>query len=162
MDLATAVGLLCGLVVVVTLIFLGGDLRMFYDVHALIVIIGGVLAATLVRFTFSGILHGLPLGIKFAFSMRSSHPRELIDELTQIAEVVGKNGPMALENIQVDDSFSARASATSPTATTASSSRTPWSATGTSSCTISRRVRRSTARWAIAPPPGAWSARSLA
>jgi chemotaxis protein MotA len=105
MDLATAVGLLCGLVVVVTLIFLGGDLRMFYDVHALIVIIGGVLAATLVRFTFSGILHGLPLGIKFAFSMRSSHPRELIDELTQIAEVVRKNGPMALENIQVDDSF---------------------------------------------------------
>jgi chemotaxis protein MotA len=108
MDLATAVGLLCGLVVVVTLIFLGGDLRMFYDLHALIVIGGGVLAATLVRFTFSDMLHGLPLGIKFAFSMRSTHPRELIDELTQIAEVVRKNGPMALENIQVDDSFLAQ------------------------------------------------------
>jgi hypothetical protein len=32
MDLATAVGLMCGLAVVVTLIFLGGDLRMFYDI----------------------------------------------------------------------------------------------------------------------------------
>src|ERR671929_1398116 len=108
MDFATGIGFLCGVVVVVTLVFLGGDLRMFYDVHALIVIGGGVLAATMIRFPFSGIAHGIPLGIKFAFSMRSSHPRELIEELTQIAEVVRKNGPMALENIQVDDTFLAQ------------------------------------------------------
>src|SRR5438045_9164524 len=81
---------------------------MFYDVHALIVIGGGVLAATVIRFPFSGIAHGLPLGVKFAFSMRSSHPRELIEELTQIAEVVRKNGPMALESVQVGDSFLAQ------------------------------------------------------
>ena len=108
MDFATGAGVIVGIAVVVTLVFLGGDLRMFYDIHALIVIGGGVLAATMIRFPFSGIAHGLPLGIKFAFSMRSSHPRELIEELTQIAEVVRKNGPMALENIQVDDTFLAQ------------------------------------------------------
>src|SRR5215218_2209441 len=108
MDFATGVGFLVGIAVVLTLVFLGGDLRMFYDVHALIVIGGGVLAATMIRFPFSGIAHGLPLGFKFAFSMRSSHPRELIEELTQIAEVVRKNGPMALESVQVDDSFLAQ------------------------------------------------------
>lgn len=108
MDFATAVGFVCGVAVVVTLIFLGGDLRMFYDIHALIVIGGGVLAATMIRFPFSAIAHGLPMGIKFVFSIRSSHPRELIEELTQIAEVVRKNGPMALENVQVDDSFLAQ------------------------------------------------------
>ena len=108
MDFATGAGVIVGIAVVVTLVFLGGDLRMFYDVHALIVIGGGVLAATMIRFPFSGIAHGLPLGVKFAFSMRSSHPRELIEELTQIAEVVRKNGPMALENIQVNDTFLAQ------------------------------------------------------
>ena len=108
MDFATGVGFLVGIAVVVTLVLLGGDLRMFYDVHALIVIGGGVLAATMIRFPFSGIAHGLPLGFKFAFSMRSSHPRELIEELTQIAEVVRKNGPMALESVKVDDSFLAQ------------------------------------------------------
>jgi chemotaxis protein MotA len=108
MDFATGVGFLVGIAVVLTLVLLGGDLRMFYDVHALIVIGGGVLAATMIRFPFSGIAHGLPLGFKFAFSMRSSHPRELIEELTQIAEVVRKNGPMALESVQVDDSFLAQ------------------------------------------------------
>jgi chemotaxis protein MotA len=108
MDIATALGFLAGIAVVITLIFLGGDLRMFYDVHAIIVIFGGTLAATMIRFPFSGIKYGIPLGIKFAFSMRSSHPRDLIDELTQIAEVTRKNGPMALENVQVDDTFLAQ------------------------------------------------------
>src|SRR5215207_745266 len=50
MDFATGVGFLVGIAVVLTLVLLGGDLRMFYDVHALIVIGGGVLAATMIRF----------------------------------------------------------------------------------------------------------------
>ncbi len=50
MDIATGVGLVAGCIVVVTLILMGGDLRMFYDVHALIVIFGGSFAATLIRF----------------------------------------------------------------------------------------------------------------
>src|SRR4051812_46660533 len=162
MDFATGVGFLVGIAVVLTLVLLGGDLRMFYDVHALIVIGGGVLAATMIRFPFSGIAHGLPLGFKFAFSMRSSHPRELIEELTQIAEVVRKNGPMALESVEVGDTFLAQGIRYVADGSTRSSSRTRWSATATSSSTISRRDRRSIARWATARPPGAWSARSSA
>ena len=34
MDFATGVGLLVGIAVVLTLILLGGDFRMFYDIHA--------------------------------------------------------------------------------------------------------------------------------
>ena len=114
---------------------------MFYDVHALIVIVGGGMAATMIRFPFSGIAHGLPMGLQLRLHRCASiHPRELIEEMTQIAEVVRKNGPMALENVQVGDTFLAQGTrATSPTATTRSSSRTRWSATATSSCIISRR-----------------------
>jgi chemotaxis protein MotA len=50
MDIATGVGLIAGMLVVVTLILMGGDLRMFYDVHAIIIIFGGSFAATLIRF----------------------------------------------------------------------------------------------------------------
>ena len=41
MDFATSLGLVAGSIVVVALILMGGDLRMFYDVHAVIVIFGG-------------------------------------------------------------------------------------------------------------------------
>jgi len=50
MDISTGLGLLAGAVVLCTLILMGGDLRMFLDVHAAIVISGGSLAATLIRF----------------------------------------------------------------------------------------------------------------
>ena len=70
MDIATGLGLLAGAVVLCTLIFMGGDLRMFLDIHATIVIFGGSFAAALIRFPLSSIFHGLPLGAKFAFLLR--------------------------------------------------------------------------------------------
>jgi len=50
MDIATGLGLAAGAAVIVTLILMGGDLRMFYDIHAIIIIFGGSFAATLIRF----------------------------------------------------------------------------------------------------------------
>lgn len=109
MDIATGVGLLAGVATVVAIILIdGGNFAAYFDKHALIVIFGGSLAATMVRFPFSVILHGLPIGLRYAFSMRSIYPRDLIAELTRVAELVRKNGPMAIENVQVEDTFLAQ------------------------------------------------------
>jgi chemotaxis protein MotA len=108
MDIATPLGLIAGCVVVLALILMGGDLRMFYDVHALIVIFGGSFAATLIRFPLSAMVHGLPLGAKYAFTMRSATQRELIDEITGLAEIVRKAGPIGLEKVETDDVFLAK------------------------------------------------------
>src|SRR3954469_21703584 len=99
MDIATGLGLVAGIVVVGTLILMGGDFRMFYDVHAIIIIFGGSFAATLIRFPISSMLHGLPLGAKFAFSMRRIAQRELIDQIAGFAEIARKQGPIGLEKV---------------------------------------------------------------
>jgi chemotaxis protein MotA len=108
MDIATALGLVAGGIVIVTLILLGGDLRMFYDVHAIIIIFGGSFSATLIRFPLAAMLHGLPLGIRFAFTLRNISTRELVDELANIAEVARKQGPIGLEKIIPEDVFLAK------------------------------------------------------
>jgi len=108
MDIATALGLVAGMIVIVTLILMGGDLRMFYDIHAIIIIFGGSIAATLIRFPIAAMLHGLPLGIKFAFSLRSIGTRELVDELAGLAEIARKSGPVGLEKITPEDAFLAK------------------------------------------------------
>ena len=92
MDIATSLGLLCGVGVVSVVILMGGDLHMFVSEHAFIVIFGGSFAATLIRFPLSSIMHGLPLGAKFAFTMRRMTQRELVDELAGLAEVARKSG----------------------------------------------------------------------
>jgi chemotaxis protein MotA len=108
MDIATGIGLAAGAVVLCTLILMGGDLRMFMDVHALIVIFGGSFAATLIRFPLSSIFHGLPLGAKYAFTMRRMTQRDLVDEIAAIAEVARKQGPIGLERVEVADPFLAK------------------------------------------------------
>ena len=108
MDISTGLGLAFGGFVLVSLILMGGDLRMFLDTHAFIVIFGGSTAATLIRFPLSSIMHGLPLGMKFVFSMRRWTARELVDEIARLAEVARKQGPIGLEKEDVEDSFLAK------------------------------------------------------
>ena len=105
MDIATALGLVAGAIVIMTLILMGGDLRMFYDVHAIIIIFGGSFAATLIRFPIAAMLHGLPLGMRYAFTLRSIGARELVDELAGLAEIARKSGPVGLEKVNPEDPF---------------------------------------------------------
>jgi chemotaxis protein MotA len=108
MDITTGLGLFAGGVVLVTLIMMGGDLRMFADSHAAIVIFGGAAAATLIRFPLVSIMHGLPLGMKFAFTMRRWTARELVEEIAKLAEIARKQGPIGLEKAEVEDQFLAK------------------------------------------------------
>ena len=74
----------------------GRTLILMGDVHATIIIGGGSVAATIIRFPFIAMVHGLPMGIKFAFSMRSTTQRALVGEIAGLAEIVRKSGPMVL------------------------------------------------------------------
>ncbi len=108
MDIATGAGLLAGVIVVASLMLMGGNFGMFYDVHAIIAIFGGSFAATLIRFPLSSILHGMPLGAKFAFTLSRLSARDLVDELARIAEIARKQGPVGLEKVEADDPFLAK------------------------------------------------------
>jgi chemotaxis protein MotA len=108
MDIATGLGMIAGAIVIVTLILMGGELSMFLDSHAFIVIFGGAFAATLIRFPLTSIFHGLPLGMKFAFTVRRWTARELVDEIAVLAEIARKQGPIGLERVPVEDPFLAK------------------------------------------------------
>src|SRR6478672_1627884 len=104
----TGVGLVCGIIVVSVMIFMGGDLHMFISEHAALIVIGGSIAATMIRFPLSAILHGLPLGAKFAFTISRLSARDLVDELARIAEIARKQGPVGLEKVETDEPFLAK------------------------------------------------------
>jgi hypothetical protein len=107
MDITTLLGLVVGGIVLSTLILMGGDFRMFYDIHAVIIIFGGSFAATLIRFPLSAILRHAA-GCKFAFTMSRLSARDLVDELARIAEIARKQGPVGLEKVETDEPFLAK------------------------------------------------------
>ncbi len=108
MDIMTGIGLVCGIIVIATMMLLGGDLSLFVSEHAVIIIFGGSIAATMIRFPLSALVHGLPLGAKFAFTMSRLSAHELVDELARIAEIARKQGPVGLEKVETNEPFLAK------------------------------------------------------
>src|SRR5579859_5437993 len=105
MDIMTGAGLVACIIVVATIMLLGGNLGIFLSDHAAIIVFGGSIAATMIRFPLGVMLHGLPLGAKFAFTMSRLSARDLVDELARIAEIARKQGPVGLEKVETDEPF---------------------------------------------------------
>jgi chemotaxis protein MotA len=108
MDIMTGAGLVAGIIVIATMMLLGGDLHLFVSEHAIIIIFGGSIAATMIRFPLGVMLHGLPLGAKFAFTMSRLSARDLVDEHAPHAEIARKQGPVGLEKVETDEPFLAK------------------------------------------------------
>lgn len=108
MDIMTGVGLVFGIIVVASMMLSGGNFTMFISDHAAIIIFGGSIAATMIRFPLKVILHGMPLGIKYAFTMSRLSARDLVDELARIAEIARKQGPVGLEKVETNEPFLAK------------------------------------------------------
>ncbi|MBO6757941.1 MAG: MotA/TolQ/ExbB proton channel family protein [Roseibium sp.] len=103
MDLATLIGIVGAFGIVVTAIFLGGSFGQFVDLPSILIVIGGGLAATLIRFQLSDIIAAFGTGFKVALAGKSAAPRDLIEEMTNLGEIVRKSGPLGLENVDVSD-----------------------------------------------------------
>lgn len=101
MDLATIIGIGAGAAVVLIAMMLGGNFGQFVDLPSVLIVIGGGFAATLIRFPLSGIGHALVLGGKAAFTHKEVAPGELVEEIANLGDVVRKNGPLGLENVEV-------------------------------------------------------------
>lgn len=103
MDLGTIIGIVAAFIVVVGAILYGGDIMQFIDVPSILIVFGGTIAATLVRFPLLGVIGALNAGSKVAFTNKKADARELIEEITKLADIVRKTGPLGLENVAVSD-----------------------------------------------------------
>jgi chemotaxis protein MotA len=90
------------------LIMMEGEFGPFINLHAIICVFGGAIAATMIRFPMHAIMHGLPTGLGYFVKMRKVRPRELVDEISKLAEIIRKSGPIALESVSVADPFLAK------------------------------------------------------
>ncbi len=98
MDLATLIGMVFGTIVIFLAIITGGDFSTFVNVPGLLVVLGGTIASTLIKFSLSDCLFALKLGIKQAFVDESADPRELVEQIKSMANKARKDGLLALED----------------------------------------------------------------
>ncbi|MGI9387959.1 MAG: MotA/TolQ/ExbB proton channel family protein [Methyloligellaceae bacterium] len=103
MDIATIAGIIAGTVIVAVAIFIGGDVGTFVNVPSLLIVVGGGFAATVIRFPLANVFSALALGGKIAFTHKKTSPKEMIDEIARLADIVRKEGPLGLEGAEVNE-----------------------------------------------------------
>jgi chemotaxis protein MotA len=106
MDLGTVLGVVGGFAVLYVAILLeGSNIGMFINLLATVVVFGGATTVVLGRYTLKNFPRAFFGGIKEAIVYKSHNLLQLLDELTEIAEVARKQGPLGLEKLEIGDPF---------------------------------------------------------
>lgn len=103
MDIATLAGIGFGTVVVLAAILLGGSASAFINVPSILIVFGGTIAGTLIRFALADVVTALKLGSRNAFTHKKQSPTALIEEAVELARLARTKGQLALEGVPVSD-----------------------------------------------------------
>ncbi len=104
MDLATLLGLVGAMGVMIGAIVLGGSAMTFIDVPSIVIVIGGTLFVVLFRGTMWQFIGSFKVALG-AFLHKSIAPLALIEEAVDLASVARKEGLLALEGREISHPF---------------------------------------------------------
>ncbi len=104
MDLATLIGLVGAVGVVLGAIFMGGSAPTFFEIASLLIVFGGTMLATLIKFPLGHFLGAFKVAIK-AFLYKEPDPEGLIGEAVELAGIARKKGMLALEGVEISNDF---------------------------------------------------------
>jgi len=103
-DLATLIGLVGGIGIILGAILMGSDVGTFMNVPSVMVVLGGTLAVTMMRFSMSAFFGSFKVLVK-VFRSRLDTPEALIERAVELAGVARREGLLALEKEEVEDPF---------------------------------------------------------
>lgn len=108
MDLATLIGLIGGFCFVIMAMVIGGSISMYFDVVSILIVVGGSTFVVLMKFTVSQFFGATKIAIK-AFTYKTDSPEDLIAKIVEMADAARKGGFLALEEMEISNSFMQKA-----------------------------------------------------
>lgn len=106
MDIATIIGLVTAIGLVLTAIQMGGDLATFIDVVSLLIVVGGTIGAALINYPLKDILSAFAIGMK-TFISKPNDPVKIVQTLLELAQMVRQEGLLSMESKveEIENSF---------------------------------------------------------
>ncbi len=103
MDIATLLGLVIGIGVVLMAILSGSALVVFLNLPGFLIVVCGTFAATLIKFPISTVFVAFKLGVVAAFGKEKNNPRQILDQVIELAERARKGGMLALQDAEISN-----------------------------------------------------------
>lgn len=104
MDLATLLGMIGAMGIVVAAILTGGSAPLFVNVPSILIVIGGTFLVVMVKFSLGQFLGAFRVAGR-AFANKPHDPEKLIKEIVDLANIGRKEGLLALEKADVSEPF---------------------------------------------------------
>ncbi|MCP8899803.1 flagellar motor protein PomA [Gilvimarinus xylanilyticus] len=104
MDLATLIGLLGALALIVASMFMSGEIGMFVNAPSLVIVVGGSVFAVMAKFGLGQFLSAFKVAGK-SFVNKLDDPLDMIDEIVDLADAARKGGLLSLEGKDVSNGF---------------------------------------------------------
>jgi chemotaxis protein MotA len=105
-DIATIIGIVAGMGLVIMTILMGGDAGVFIHVPSMMIVFGGSVAATLVNFPLAEMV-GVMKVVKKAFQGASTESFDLIGQIVDLSKKARREGLLAIDKelANVEDEF---------------------------------------------------------
>lgn len=104
MDIATLIGLVGALAMILGAIMMGGDLAAFINIPSVVIVLGGTIMCTLTMQRLQYVIGAVKVAIN-AFVYHLDPPEELIERIVNLAVKARKDGMLALEREQIEYPF---------------------------------------------------------
>lgn len=106
-DIATVIGFVLGMGLVLGSIIMGSPLSAFINIPGLAIVVGGTAATVLMAESMGNVIGAFKVATN-AFFGRAPQVDETIKKIAELAVVVRKEGLLALENQEISDLFLAK------------------------------------------------------
>lgn len=108
MDFGSIIGILSGLALIISAIFLGGQTDSFVNIPGMMIVAGGTIAATLLTFTLKDVWSAAKGAVR-VFGTEKQKPQDYIDVVLKLSVISRKKGILALTQVKTESPFLRRA-----------------------------------------------------
>ena len=104
MDLASLIGIVGGIGILLVAVVMGGPLDLFINMPSLLIVVGGSLAAAFITYELRDVTTAIKAGV-FVFKNTQDNPVNTINDVVAIADVARKQGLIAVSKIKTSSKF---------------------------------------------------------
>ena len=102
MDIATIIGIISGLGLIIGAILSQGNGAMFFNLPGLMIVLGGTLASTLITFPIGDVLHALQAA-RQVFGSRKINPNDVVRVIITVTNLSRRQGLVSLSRVRTDN-----------------------------------------------------------
>jgi chemotaxis protein MotA len=104
MDLASFVGVISGIGLIITAIVFGGDVHNFINIPGLMIVLGGTTATTLLTFQFEDVASSFRAAY-FVFTQKKDDPNNMVATMIRLCHISRRQGILELGDVKTKSRF---------------------------------------------------------